>query len=194
MKKLVFLFFLMTGTVLLSAQTPQRTVQSAQAATKTFVLTDGKLGSVQVGQKFANIPATFAGLYDKYTRKVETMADMDGEWTVEYYLFTLAGKAIFRVDVDDNKTITMLTLQSGSSAIVKTQEGFSVGYPVRSLFAKKRMEWSTYYDGEAFATSGHYTYKMSSDDLINTDIPQNANQVKPTAKLTAIIYSAEMGY
>ncbi|MBR6201985.1 MAG: hypothetical protein IKQ62_03155, partial [Bacteroidaceae bacterium] len=113
---------------------------------------------------------------------------------VEYYLFTLAGKAIFRVDVDDSKTITMLTLQAGSSAIVKTPEGFSVGYPVRSLFAKKRMEWSTYYDGEAFATSGHYTYKMSSDDLINTDIPQNANQVKPTAKLTAIIYSAEMGY
>lgn len=182
------------GTVLLQAQTPQRTAQSAQTAAKTFVLTDGKLGPVQVGQKFANIPAAFAGLYDKYTRKVETMADMDGEWTVEYYLFTLAGKAIFRVDVDDSKTITMLTLQAGSSAIVKTPEGFSVGYPVRSLFAKKRMEWSTYYDGEAFATSGHYTYKMSSDDLINTDIPQNANQVKPTAKLTAIIYSAEMGY
>lgn len=194
MKKLFFLFLLMMGTVLLQAQTPQRTAQSAQTAAKTFVLTDGKLGPVQVGQKFANIPATFAGLYDKYTRKVETMADMDGEWTVEYYLFTLAGKAIFRVDVDDSKTITMLTLQAGSSAIVKTPEGFSVGYPVRSLFAKKRMEWSTYYDGEAFATSGHYTYKMSSDDLINTDIPQNANQVKPTAKLTAIIYSAEMGY
>lgn len=194
MKKLFFLFLLMMGTVLLQAQTPQRTAQSAQTAAKTFVLTDGKLGPVQVGQKFANIPAAFAGLYDKYTRKVETMADMDGEWTVEYYLFTLAGKPIFRVDVDDNKTITMLTLQSGSSAIVKTQEGFHVGYSVRSLFAKKRMEWSTYYEGEAFATSGHYTYKMSSDDLINTDIPQNANQVKPTAKLTAIIYSAETGY
>ena len=101
MKK-YFLFLLMVaGTLCLHAQqrtTTQRPTPQAGAA-KTFVLQNGKLGPIQAGQRFANIPATYAGLYDKYTRKTETMADEDGEWTVEYYQFTKAGKNVFRADI-----------------------------------------------------------------------------------------------
>ena len=195
MKKYLFLFFLLTGAVLLHAQTQRTQVQprsTTQSTVKTFTLSNGKLGPVQVGAKFANIPAAYAGLYDKYTKKTQTMEDMDGEWTVVYYQFTKAGKNVFRIDIDDNRVITSITLQAGSASIVKTPDGFYVGYPARTLFTKKRMEWNTYYDGEVFGISGHYTFKVSSNDLINTDVPQNANQFKSTAKVSSIIYSNYM--
>ncbi len=181
---------MVAGALCLHAQqrtTAQRPTTQASAA-KTFVLQDGKLGPIQIGQRFANIPATYAGLYDKYTRKVETMADEDGEWTVEYYQFTKAGKNIFRVDIDDDKKMSHLTLQAGSASIVKTQDGYYVGYPARTLFTKKRMNWSTYYQGTAFASNGHYTYFVDSDDIPNTDVPYNASDFKPTAKISSILY------
>lgn len=193
MKK-YFLFPLMVaGTLCLHAQqrtTTQRPTTQAGAA-KTFVLQNGKLGPIQAGQRFANIPATYAGLYDKYTRKTETMADEDGEWTVEYYQFTKAGKNIFRADIGENKEITGITLQAGSASIVKTQDGYYVGYPARTLFTQKRMQWECWYQGTSFATSGHYTYHVNTDDLTN-EVPTNVNHFKPTAKITSIVYSAEV--
>lgn len=192
MKKYLLCFIMLAGVTLLQAQVQRTQVQQStttQAATTTFTLVNGKLGPVQVGSKFANIPATYAGLYDKYIHETQTMEDMDGEWTVEYYQFTKAGKNVFRVDLDDTKKISSITLQEGSSSLVKTPDGFYVGYPARTLFTKKRMEWSTYYDGCTFATSGNFTYKVNDEDLVNIDIPQNVNHFKPTAKVSSIIYS-----
>lgn len=168
------------------SQTQQST--TTNAAAEAFTLTNGKLGPIQTGQRFANIPATYEGLYDKYARKVETKWDEDGEWTEEFYQFTQNGKDIFRVYYDDNKRITSITLQEGSASIVKTQEGFYVGYPARTLFTKKPMEWTTYFQGTTFATSGHYTYSVNDEDL-NTEIPYKVSDFKPNAKIRMIVYS-----
>lgn len=189
MKKYFVLFMMLAGTMFLQAQV--RTVPAQRTSTQaaqTFTLTNGKLGPIQTGTRFANIPATYAGLYDKYTRKVETMADEDGEWTEEYYQFTKAGKNVFRVYLDDAKKIASINLQAGSASIVKTQEGYYVGYSARTLFTKKPMQWETYYQGTTFATSGHYTFVVNSDDVPNTDIPQKAADFKPDAKISSITY------
>lgn len=168
------------------SQTQQST--TTNAAAEAFTLTNGKLGPIQTGQRFANIPATYEGLYDKYAYKKETMWGEGGdEWEEEYYQFTKAGKKIFRVLIYDGK-IGSIELQAGSASIVKTQEGFYVGYPARTLFTKKRMEWTTYYEGTAFATSGHYTYYVNDSDL-NTDSPDKVSDFKPNAKISMIVYS-----
>ncbi len=168
------------------SQTQQST--TTNAAAEAFTLTNGKLGPIQTGQRFANIPATYEGLYDKYAYKKETMWGEGGdEWEEEYYQFTKAGKKIFRVLIYDGK-IGSIELQAGSASIVRTQEGFYVGYPARTLFTKKRMEWTTYYEGTAFATSGHYTYYVNDSDL-NTDSPDKVSDFKPNAKISMIVYS-----
>lgn len=195
----------MVGTLTLNAQTrPTQTQQrtstkttatkaktTTQATTaKTFTLTNGKLGPVQVGKKFANIPATYSGLYDKYTyKKIEHTSEMEDDWTEEYYQFTKGGKNVFRADVYEDKTIHAITLQEGSANIVKTQEGFYVGYPARTLFTKKKMQWDTYFEGTVFATSGNYTYHVNYSDIGNTDIPTRANDFKSNAKVCMISYS-----
>ncbi len=168
------------------SQTQQST--TTNAAAEAFTLTNGKLGPIQTGQRFANIPAAYKGLYDKYAYKKETMWGEGGdEWEEEYYQFTKAGKKIFRVLIYDGK-IGSIELQAGSASIIKTQEGFYVGYPARTLFTKKRMEWTTYYEGTAFATSGHYTYYVNDSD-ITTDSPDKVSDFKPNAKISMIAYS-----
>ncbi|MBO4564994.1 MAG: hypothetical protein J5720_06145 [Bacteroidaceae bacterium] len=190
--KYLLILIMMVGTLSLNAQnrptqTQQKTTTQATAS-KTFTLTNGKLGPIQVGKKFANIPATYSGLYDKYTRKKETMSDEDGEWTVDYYQFTKGGKNIFRIDLSEDKSIQSITLQEGSAAIVKTPEGFYVGYPARTLFTKKKMEWDNYYMGTVFATDGKYTYHVNSND-VTSEIPTAASQFKSNAKVSQIEYS-----
>ena len=122
----------------------------------------------------------------------KVMSDMEDDWTEEYYQFTKAGKNVFRVGVDESKKITGITLQEGSTSIVKTSEGFYVGYPARTLFTKKPMQWSTYFEGTSFAMSGHWTYAVLDSDLNNTDIPYKVSDLKPTAKLYTISYSHEI--
>ncbi len=201
MKKLLVCFIMLAGAMLLQAQvrrtpvqrtqTPQRS--ATQVAAKTFTLTNGKLGPIQTGVRFANIPATYAGLYDKYTYKKETMGGEGGdEWEEEYYQFTKAGKKIFRVLIFDGK-IGSIELQEGSSGIIKTQEGFYVGYPARTLFTKKSMQWDTYYEGTTFGTSGHYTYYVNDADLNNTDTPYKVSDLKPNAKICMIVYNHNVG-
>ena len=197
MKHYLFILAMLAASTLTNAQvkrtpaTQQRT--TTPAATHAFTLTNGKLGPIQTGQRFANIPATYAGLYDKYTyKKIEHEDDMDGGWTEEYYQFTKGGKNIFRVNIGEGKKMTGITLQEGSANIIKTQEGYYVGYPARTLYTKKRMEWTTYFEGTAFATSGHYTFHINGDDVVGNDYPTNVNQIKATAKITRINYSHEV--
>lgn len=195
MKKCVFLFLMWTAAILLQAQvrrTPVQQQRTTQTTAKTFTLANGKLGPIQTGVRFANIPATYAGLYDKYTyKKIEHESDMEDDWTEEYYQFTKAGKNIFRANIFGGKIIS-ITLQEGSASIVKTQEGFYVGYPARTLFTKKPMQWSTYFEGTSFAMSGHWTYAVLDADLINTEAPQKVSDLKPTAKIYTITYNHEV--
>lgn len=86
MKKLFICFIMLAGTMLLQARvrrTPVQQQRTTQTAAKTFTLANGKLGPVQTGARFANIPATYAGMYDKYNyRKIVHEAnDMENEWT-----------------------------------------------------------------------------------------------------------------
>lgn len=195
--KYLLILIMMVGMLSLNAQnrttqTRQRTTTQATTA-KTFTLTNGKLGPIQVGKKFVNIPATYSGLYDKYTyKKIYHENEMDGDWTEEYYQFTKGGKNVFRAEVYDDKTIHAITLQEGSSGIVKTSEGFYVGYPARTLYTKKKMEWTTYFEGTVFAFDKHYVYHVNYDELVgNVDSPTAASHFKSNAKVCMIVYSID---
>lgn len=176
-----------SSTLIQRSQSQQST--TTQTATQPFTLTNGKLGPVQVGQRISKLPTTYEGLYDKYTHKNEIVGGEGGdEWEEEYYKFTKDGKEVFRAHIDDHKVVISITLMEGSSSIVKTQEGYYVGYPARTLYTKKPMEWTTYYESTAFATSGHYTYHINIDDLIDNEYPTSVNSIEPNARISMIAY------
>lgn len=143
----------------------------------SVILNNGKLGPVEVGKPMPNLPKKVDGLYDKYTH-----FDEDGD----YYTFTKDGKDVFNAFIYEDKVYSIRLLEG--SSFIKTSDGISVGSSARDLFKKVRMNWETYYEGETFGTSGHYTYYVNSDDLIQTDIPQKAEHFKPDAKVTGIVY------
>lgn len=182
---------MLAGTSFLHAQVRTQVQQSTttQATTKTFTLVNGKLGPVQVGQRFVNIPSTYAGLYDKYTRQIEKEYNEveDFDMTFVCYQFTKGGRDIFKVVMAGNK-ISAIRLQEGSTSIVKTQEGFYVGYPVSTFFTKKPLEWSNLEGGIAAAFDTHYTYEVKAVDRQNLSSIQSVNDFKPTAKISEIIY------
>lgn len=153
---------------------------------KEFVLTDGKMGPIKRGAAASTFPKQVEGLYDKFETKKEEFYDNEETYTVEYVLFTKVGKPVFRASIDEGK-VAFITLLEGSSNI-KTPDGIYVGYSARELFKKKKMEWETYYEGDVFASDGTYSYSVSSDDLINADIPQTASDFKANAKVTKITY------
>ena len=157
-------------------------------AGKAAFVFDGKLGPVKVGEPISNLPQSVDGLYDKYDYKKEEHEDeMDGPWTEEYYLFTKDSKEIFRADIYEGK-VNQIRLLSGSTFIA-TPDGISVGSSARELFKKKPMEWTNYYDGNCFGTSGNYCYYINAEDLIQTDVPNKAEQIKPNAKVIGISYN-----
>lgn len=152
---------------------------------QAFTLNGGKLGPIEIGKDYTTIPASVAGLYDKYERKSETHEDMDGEWTEEFLQFYKESKKVFTTGIEGKKITSFnLTQHSG---YIQTAEGIHVGYNARELFQKKAMEWGTYYEGEAFASKDGYTYYVSSDEL-TTDVPSKAADFKPTATVTRIVY------
>jgi len=163
-------------------------VAKANANAKSFVIANNKLGPIQIGMSKSKLPASFAGLYDKFDYKEETKADMDGEWTEMYLRFFKGGKEIFRAFLGDDKKISSIRLMKGSS-FIKTPDGFYVGYSARQLFQKKKMEWGTYYMGEVFASNNSYMYYVNSDYVL-TDIPNKASDFKSNATISAILYPA----
>lgn len=163
------------------------TSETANSNDGAIIFENGKLGPVEVGKALSNLPQSVDGLYDKYNHKKEEHEDeMDGAWTEEYYMFIKDGKEVFRANIYEGK-VNSVRLLSGAS-FIKTPDGFYVGYSARKLFSQKRMEWGTYYEGETFATSDHFTYYVNSDDLIQTDIPQKADHFKADAKISGIVY------
>lgn len=167
---------------------PQQST-TAETAAESFILADGKLGPIQVGARFANIPATYAGLYDKYTRETEKEYNEveDYEITFVCYQFNKAGKNIFRVIMEGNK-ISAIQLQEGSASIVKTQDGFYIGYPARTLFNKKPTEWYNLEGGTAACFDGNYTYEVSASDRVSISSIESAKDFKQDAKICTIIY------
>lgn len=179
------------GWVSLSVVTLTNTPGAAPAAGGTaatsFVLGDGKLGPLSIGQTVASLPKSVAGLYDRYQVKEQEFGDEEGTWTETYCFFYKAGKAIFKACVDDGKRLTSFVLEAGSS-FIKTPEGFFVGCSAREVFSKKRMEWETWYTGTTFARSGHWEYHIPSEGLNGADTPSKLADIKTSAKISMIVY------
>ena len=176
-----------TGWVSLSVVTLTNTKGRTPAATTSFVLGNGKLGPLFIGQAVSALPKSVPGLYDRYVVKKESFADEDGEWEETFCHFYKGGKLIFKAGVSDSKQIASFTLEKGSE-FIKTTEGFHVGYSARDLFTRKPMEWETWYQGTTFARSGQWEYRILSDDLINADIPTKPSDIKATGKILTITH------
>ena len=192
MKKLFICFIFLSGTMLLQAQvrrTPVQQQRTTQTAAKTFTLTNGKLGPIQTGQRFVNIPSSYAGLYDKYTRQTEKEYNEveDFEITRVCYQFTKAGRNVFRVIMEGN-VIGAIKLQEGSASIIKTQKGFHVGYAARTLYTKKSTDWFNIEGGTAACFDGNYTYEVSANDRVSLNPIESANDFKSNAKISSITY------
>ena len=84
----------------------------------------------------------------------------------------------------ENKVSSIRLLKDAT--FISTLDGISVGSSAREVFNKIRADWSTYYEGTAFATRGNFTYHISMDDLIRADVPHNTEQIKPDAKICMI--------
>lgn len=174
-----------------TAKPATSTAAATPAITTSFVLSNGKLGPLSIGQTVASLPKSVAGLYDSYKVTKEEKGDEEGTWIEEWVHFIKGGKTIFKAFVDDNKKLVSFGLQQGSS-FIKTSEGYYVGYNARELFNKKRMQWTTYFIGTAFARSGHFEFHIDSEDLINADSPSKATDIKASAKISQIFYYKDL--
>lgn len=160
---------------------------TGNTATAKFVLGNGKLGPLSIGQTVSSLPKSVAGLYDRYKYVKESYEnEMEGEIeNIEQCDFYKGGKKIFSA-MTPNKKITSFELYEGSS-FIKTVDGLYVGYPARSLFAKfKNKRWTPpYYYGVTCCVSGRYEYVMPV--LIEGEsTPRKATDFSSSAKVTSI--------
>ena len=173
--------------VIALTNTPTSNTTVDVIATQEFVLGNGKLGPLSLGQSIATLPKSVPGLYEKYTyHKEKYEDDMDGEGVNEYILFIKGGKKIINANIENGK-IESFWVKEGAS-FIKTIDGFHIGSSARELFRKKPMQWETYFMGEVFGTSGGYTYNVNSDDVINKDVPERAEDFKQNAVISSIVY------
>ena len=105
--------------------------------------------------------------------------------TVEWCTFYKNGKEIFK-SYAEGKKLQSFILEEGSS-FIKTSEGYYVGYPARTLFNKKRLQWENYYEGSAFARNGRWEYHIDDEGLNGVEIPRRATDVKQNAKISMIV-------
>lgn len=169
------------------SKTNQSDSQTAEGG-DAVIFDNGKLGPIAVGQPVGNLAKQVDGLYDKFEyKKEEHEDDMDGSWTEEYYLFVKNGLPVFRANIDGG-SVYSIRLMEGSQ-FIKTADGIWVGMPVSELLEKQKLKWETYFEGEVFATKGHYTYYVSSADVPSTDIPQKTSDFKNSAKVSGIVFN-----
>ena len=174
--------------------TPASQKTKSTNAVKTFVLGNGKLGPIFLGQFVSTLPKTIPGLYDTYTyfkgfEKEYGMGDDEGEDVfVERLIFIKNGKEIIRAGVNDGKIVSFHVGEGAS--FIRTVSGFHVGSSAREFFRKNpRLSWSpVFYENSVEAISRDYVYTMNIEDLINTDTPRRAEDFKPTAKIMSIFY------
>lgn len=174
-----------------STSTASTSTTSKPATAKSFVLGNGKLGPLSIGQTISSLTKSVDGLYDSYKVVKEERADEEESWTETWVHFYKGGKVIFKAFVDDANKFVSFTLEEGSS-FIKTTEGYYVGYNARELFNKKRMTWETWYMGTAFARKGHFEFHIPDDGLQGADFPSKASDIKATAKISQIIYYKDL--
>lgn len=161
--------------------------ESEDELSQTFVLDKGKLGPIEIGMSYTDLPSAVEELYNRFEYKSVTHEDdMDGEWTEEYLQFYKDNKEVFTTGVIGKK-ITSFTLL-GNASYIRTADGFFVGYNAREFFQSTKLDWETYYMGEAFASMNGYTYYVNSDDL-TTDVPAKVSDFKANATLSKIVYN-----
>lgn len=160
---------------------------------KTFVMGNGKLGPIFIGQFVTTLPKTILGLYDTYTYfkgmiKEYEMGDEEGEEVLtERVIFIKDGKEIIEASCTDGK-ISSFYVQNGAS-FIKTIEGYHIGSSAREFYSKHpKLQWDNYYEGYVFTKIKDYVYHVNSDDVINKDIPNRIADFKPTAKIMSIYY------
>ena len=182
---------------LLSLNSPASQKNKTSNVVKTFVLGNGKLGPICIGDDVRYLPKTIPGLYDTFTyfkgyEKVYEMGMEDDdeaeEVLEERVTFIKNGKEIVSAGVDDGKIVSFLVGEGAS--FIRTTNGFHVGSSVRELFRKSpKLNWQRiYFENVVEATSKDYVYTMDSDDLPNTDNPRRAEDFKPTAKIISIYH------
>ncbi|MBQ9232206.1 MAG: hypothetical protein IJ190_13660 [Prevotella sp.] len=182
---------------LLSLNSPASQKNKTSNVVKTFVLGNGKLGPICIGDDVRYLPNTIPGLYDTFTyfkgyEKVYSMGMEDDdeaeEVLEERVTFIKNGKEIVSAGVDDGKIVSFLVGEGAS--FIRTTNGFHVGSSVRELFRKNpKLNWQRiYFENVVEATSKDYVYTMDSDDLPNTDNPRRAEDFKPTAKIISIYH------
>lgn len=179
---------MMTLPQLAGAQT--RPASPAKPAAKQFILANGKLGPIKTGMSDKMFPKRVEGLYDKFVHEEEDFDSEDGETiTVEDYLFTKAGKPVFKATLGvDTDEVVSFTLLEGSSSIVKTPKGVHVGYSARELF-KKNLRWYSYNSAVYVSDDDNYTYTVPMEGLVQgKDVPEKITDLKPDAKVTEISY------
>lgn len=171
-------------------------LKTNNAAVKTFVMGNGKLGPLYIGQSVSTLPKSIPELYDNFTyykgtERVYDMGDDEGEEVlVERVTFKKNGKEIITSSCTDEK-ITSFYVDNGAS-FIKTIEGYHIGSNVREFYRKHpKLQWETYFEGEVFASSKGYTYNVNSDDVINKDIPNRVEDFKPSAKIVSIYYGKQ---
>lgn len=180
-----------------SLNTPASQKAKQTNVVKTFVMGNGKLGPIFIGQFVTTLPKMVPGLYDTYTyfkgyEKVYEMGMEDDDEAEEVFVekvtFIKNGKEIVSVGVDDGKIVSF-SVGEGAS-FIKTTNGFHVGSSARELFRKSpKMKWEPiYFENVVEATSKDYVYTMDINDLPNTDNPRRAEDFKPNAKIMSIYY------
>lgn len=191
MKKLQILLIVLASLLFLGmSQTATAQKRTTGQGTKSFVVTNGKLGPIQLGSSMANIPRSVAGLYDKFTK--ETVNRFDGDIgdedgpTIQETIFSFYknGKNIFNVTADEKLVAYNIELMEGSSYI-KTAEGYFVGYSAREFFKKHSRGWDNDYTEGAFVDSRNCRYYVE-DRYMNVEIPTKVSNFTANAKITKI--------
>lgn len=167
----------------------------------TFFVEDGKLGPVQVGMSYKDLPKSVPVLYDKFDYRKEMIeSEMDGDYEVEECIFFNDGKEYFRAVLEDGK-IASIILDQNSTGLF-TKEDYRVGSDVvtslyyisgptrsggfKTVVINESLEWENYYEGEVFVTIGRYTFYVPSDQA-NTEFPRTRFDFKYGAKFSRII-------
>lgn len=166
----------------------------------TFYVEDGKLGPIQVGMSYTDLPKSVPCLYDKFEYKKEMIEnEMEGNYEVETCYFFNDGKECFSAELENGK-VTSIVLDKNSPDI-STIEGYKYGNGVLSLYEswspnsygsinrkiiRESLNWENYYEGEVFVTIGRYTFYVPSD-MAKTEFPKTSKDFKDGAKCSRIV-------
>ena len=167
----------------------------------TFYVEDGKLGPVQIGMSYTDLPKSVPGLYEKFDYKKEMIEnELDGDYLSETCTFIKNGKEYFSADLKDGK-VTSVILDENSSGLC-TKEGYAPNitglygfyyvtehsnYGMFSSKAiRKTLDWENYYEGEVFATIGRYTFYVPSESA-KTEYPRKYEDFKDNARISKIV-------